>query len=288
MIASNAIRLTSRILVTSTAAVVFSAALAAQPIRETPEGDAVVSHGVQLANLFAARDYHLDSVREGWSVPQVFLARLPEDLEDLNSPEERKHLFIRALLPHVLRVNEEILIARDNLLALKERRRAGDPLTWFEVSWLQRLGKRYGVPTGHLDSLIRRVDVIPPSLAIAQAALESGWGAAGAMRRANALFGHMIPDEEGEPRLRRFDRLGSAVEAYMLNLNAHPAYEEFRRARSAQRRNGESPDGHRLAGALLRYSERRGEYVRDLRALIRANDLSGLDVARLSGSGSRG
>jgi Bax protein len=123
--------------------------------------------------------------------------------------------------------------------------------------------------------------VVPVSLALAQAALESGWGTSRGARNGHSVFGHMRFGDDDEGRLRHFADLPAAVEAYALNLNTHRAYAEFRRARAAYRAEGKPLDGHSLAQHLHRYSERRMDYVRDVRGLMRANALRGLDRARL-------
>ena len=103
----------------------------------------------------------------------------------------------------------------------------------------------------------------------------------------HALFGQMVyRDEDDDGRVRRFAALPDAVAAYALNLNTHRAYGEFRRARAAARGDGKPHDGHALAQHLQRYSERRMDYVRDVRAVMRANGLRALDKARLDGDPS--
>ena len=120
--------------------------------------------------------------------------------------------------------------------------------------------------------------------ALAQAALETGWGTSRPAQAGHALFGQMVyKDEDDEGRVRRFAALSEAVAAYAINLNSHRAYAEFRRARERARSEGKIPDGHTLAQHLHRYSERRMDYVRDVRSVMRTNGLKALDGARLDG-----
>ena len=137
-----------------------------------------------------------------------------------------------------------------------------------------------------------RVDVVPPSMAIAQGGVESGWGTSVAARVGNSLFGQIqsvgrhsvaVPWRPGSGMPQPFSNVGEAAEAYVINLNTHPAYSAFRNERAAMRNRGESPDGYQLVWQLLRYSEMGGEYVRFVRLIMRENSLADFDRARLSG-----
>ena len=80
-----------------------------------------------------------------------------------------------------------------------------------------------------------------------------------------------------------FSNVGEATEAYITNLNTHPAYAGFRTARAAARERGDELEGYRLVGTLLRYSERGLQYVQFVRQIMRENDLHDFDRAKLSG-----
>lgn len=234
----------------------------------------------RLDAVFGRLGYRLDAVAQGAKVPALFLPNVPGDLDDLPEADAKKQVFLRVMLPLVLVVNEEIAEDRRRLEAMAAGRAPRDE------SWLAELATRYGVDNSNPAQLLRRVDVVPPSLALAQAAEESGWGTSRFVREANNLFGHVgdsvtpTGDADG-PRMAAFASLHEAVRAYVHNLNTHPAYEGLRRARAAARARGAFPDGHTLAGALVNYSERRGAYVDAIRALIRANRLLRFDHARL-------
>jgi Bax protein len=146
-----------------------------------------------------------------------------------------------------------------------------------ERIWLEDLADRYGTPADRIDELVRRVDIVPPSMAIAQGGVESGWGTSLAARTGNALFGQI---RAGSPQ--PFTNVGEATDAYITNLNTHPAYAGFRVARAALRERGENLSGYNLIGSLLRYSELGQEYVRFVRQIMRENELSDFDKARLS------
>ena len=234
------------------------------------------------------RDYTLDAVRDdGAAVPRMFLARVPADLRTADSPEMRKERFVKVLLPLILAENERILSVRKHLLQIQDSLKASAPLRDADHAWLQALADRYDVDydadtlARTVDLLVQRVDVVPPSLAIGQAALETGWGTSAAAR-GQAMFGQMIFYDDGErAEVRRFERLAHAVQAYELNLNTHRAYARFRALRATMRAKHRELNGYELALTLVKYSERKMDYVKAVRGLIHANKLQPLDTARL-------
>ncbi len=238
----------------------------------------------RLDQAFHRMGYRLERVAQGAAVPPLFLSTVPADLGDLPEVDTKKRVFLRLMLPLVLVVNEEIAEDRRRLEAMATGRIPRDD------NWLAEIGARYGAEGASPAQLLRRVDVVPPSLALAQAAEESGWGTSRFVREANNLFGHVGDDvtPEGDqdgPRMAAFASLHEAVRAYVHNLNTHGAYEPLRNARAKARARGAFPDGHSLAGTLTRYSERGQAYVDTIRALIRANGLLRYDHARLDRGG---
>lgn len=262
----------------------------------------LVASAHKLADIFDRIGYRLDDVRRRGGVPRLFLVRLPEDLTALRPVSDRKAVFIRAMLPLILRANEKILAERARLFALANL--PGEEIGPADRAWLARIARRYRARATVPALLLRHVDIVPPSLALAQGAEESGWGTSRFALEGNSLYGQrvyrgrggIVPRgrEEGENhRIRSFERLSDAVAAYMHNLNSHPAYAEFRNVRAGMRSEGEPPDGHALAGALLRYSERGADYVEGLRTIMRTNRLSGYDGVRfderaVNGAGESG
>jgi Bax protein len=216
---------------------------------------------------------------------------LPAGLVNL-SVGERKRIFVETVLPLVLRENEHIRATRAKLLALDARRVGGGGLSSGDRSWLEGLAKLYRVPDADVDELARRVDVVPPSLAIAQAAEESGWGTSRFARLGNALFGQwtsvrgegIVPlgrDDGPHHEVKAYQALAESVRDYMRNLNTHSAYKDLRQLRAQKRSAGLPPAGHDLSAALVRYSARGENYVRSLRTIIRVNRFGALDAARL-------
>ena len=259
-----------------------------------PETDANRSHTVEALSLhFAEMGYDLKSVLDGaGQVPRVILASIPEDLKDVREVKTRKALFFKSVLPLVLQVNEEILADRERLWRVRVDQALGRKPSAVDRLWLAVLSEKYKVSRGDLDELLRRVDVIPPSLALAQAAEESGWGTSRFTREGNAIFGqwtfsasHGIKPErrdEGKTHhVRAFGSLIDSVRAYATNLNTHRAYRGFRAARADLRQTGRTLTGRQLAGALTSYSQRGEAYVRTIRQIMAANALEKLDGAKL-------
>lgn len=245
----------------------------------------------ELAGFFRDVAYTLTDVRQGEAVPPLKFDRVPGDLSAKDGVE-RKMLFITALLPVILEANQRVLADREQLLYLRNKL-AADPrmLTAIERVWLDDLAERYETSTDKLDELVRRVDIVPPSMAIAQAGVESGWGTSFAARNGNALFGQIqstgrhsvdVPWKPGAGMPQPFADVGESTDAYVTNLNTHPAYASFRAERAAMRARTEHPDGFRLIGTLLRYSERGQGYVQFVRQIMRENELSDFDRAKLS------
>ena len=238
-------------------------------------------------------DLSLTALRRGKAaVPPVYLSRFPAKLAKLRSPKLRKEIFIKTVLPLVLRANEEVQAERQRMLSLLVRKRAQDNLSASEKAFLAHLAAQYEVPKGDLDELQQRVDVIPASLALAQGAEESGWGTSRFARQGNAVFGQrtfrkgdgLVPLRRAQGQsyeVKAFNSLYTSVRSYVWNLNTHFAYKTLRSKRAALRDGGKPLNGYALTGALERYSERGEKYVQTIRVIMRANRLHDFDDVRL-------
>ncbi|MCA1972888.1 MAG: glucosaminidase domain-containing protein [Caenispirillum sp.] len=249
----------------------------------------------EVARLYDALGYDLERVATGVSVPRLYLATVPDDMPAVDDIETRKSVFIRSMLPLILRVNEEVARDRARLIEIDARLKSGEGVHRTDMAWVAELADSYGVRDADIPKLLRKVDVVPPSLALAQAIEESGWGTSRFAREANALFGQWttkshVPgiktyvspsDPNYNNRIRAFPSLLDAVRSYVRNLNTHRAYAEFREERARQRRAGTELNGHALAGHLHFYSERGPDYIATLREIMRANALADLDGTRL-------
>ncbi len=246
---------------------------------------------------FRSIGYRLEDVRNGVNpVPRLYVKAIPEDIRAIQSVETRKQVFIKTMLPLILRVNEELRANRARIQELTGRMGEGGVLNEADRMWLEAQYERYGVRSGEVETLLKRVDVIPPSLALAQAAEESGWGTSRFALEGRALFGQrtfvdgsgLVPAAYGDDasfRVKSFDALLDGVRSYARNLNTHNAYAEFRRMRAEMRVTARTPVGlnsMRLADALTSYSERGRAYVETIKSIIRVNNLRQLDGARLS------
>ena len=244
-----------------------------------------------LVDLYRDIDYRLNDIRLGEvTVPRLMVDRIPNDIAMIESPAERKRLFIKLALPLILHANERIAADRGRLIALRDKIARAVAIPG-DHAWLDGLADRYGLETPDLDALLRRVDVIPPSLALAQGAEESGWGTSRFVREGNAIFGQrtfdkgagLVPnnrDSDKKHEVKAFNGLMDSVASYMTNLNTHQAYVEFRRIRAGQRASG-YVDSYSLVGTLDRYSERGEDYIKTIRSIINKNDLRSFDRASL-------
>lgn len=202
-------------------------------------------------------------------------AATKRDFKDIKDAIERKEAFVHALLPLVLAENEDIRRQRDLTLQTPP----------------PQLYDRYRVKPGNRAELLRRVDIVPVSLALAQAAIESGWGTSRFVHEANNIFGERTykknargidPKEATGFKITKFGSLARSIRSYMHNLNSHPAYAEFRKGREEIRNKGGTLTGMELAMYLEAYSELRAVYIRRIRQVIRENELQILDRARLA------
>lgn len=202
---------------------------------------------------------------------------------------ERKRLFISLLLPIIQAENRRLLVDRVRIDRIERELSSEDEISRDDFEWIKYMAGHYDLDPAarrnpeFFQSLRNRVDMIPASLIIAQAALESGWGRSEITRESNNFFGHYCFGKDcgvpapGAGDLRVFASPAESVHAYMHNLNSHPAYSSLRRHRAALRAAGKAPPtGSALAPALGRYSERGDAYVADVVQVIRGNDLDAL------------
>jgi len=253
-----------------------------------------VNAAAVLDRTFAQMGYDLETIADGKAeVPRVFLASMPGDIGKMRESTKRKGLFFKTVLPLVLQVNEEITKDRERLGELMDAKKSGQEIGPVDRLWLIVMAERYKTKRGDLNALIKRADLIPPSLALAQAAEESGWGTSRFVREGNAMFGQwtwsnspdaIVPksrDEGKFHKVKAFDSLLQSVRAYARNLNTHRAYRHLRAQRHQLRASGAALDGMKLVEKLTSYSERGEEYVTTLRSIIAVNKLRRLDDARL-------
>ena len=247
-----------------------------------------ISLDTQIAlNLFEKLEYNLGSIRNGQSVKPIYLSKLPKDLGKLKSTQKKKDTFIKIVIPLILDENNKILENRKKLFKIlgKQSNSMG------EKRWLKRRFKEYGVKGEDVTELKLRLDIIPVSLAIAQAAKESGWGTSRFALEGNAMFGQWTWGKDGiEPTKRtqgkdhkilKFPMLRSSVTAYQKNLNTHQSYKKFREKRALLRAKNKKLSGLELANYLESYAATGKDYVKVLKKIIQQNSLNDFDDATL-------
>jgi Bax protein len=247
-----------------------------------------------LHDVLDETGYALRQIRRGGSrVPRLLVESLPEDFDNQMVVEARKRTFIRTVLPLILKANEEVRLERRRLIDLEEHILFGHELSESDQDWLDRLAEKYDTAPGDFAALLRRVDTVSPTLALAQAIEESGWGRSRFARDGNALYGQrawsegagFVPEERADGErfeVRVFDSLLDSVRSYVVNLNRHYAYEDYRVTRAQMRARDTQLNARELAQTLVSYSERREAYVDALLGLIRTNRLDDFEVAQLS------
>ena len=201
--------------------------------------------------------------------------------------KKKRELFIKILLPLILDENNKITEDRVKLFKIlgKNFNTAGERV------WLKRRFKEYKIDDQDLSKLKMRMDIIPVSIALAQAANESGWGTSRFALEGNALFGQWTWSKKGispknkdknkSHRVLVFQVLKASVRAYKNNLNTHNAYKEFREARAKLRQHDEQIIGIKLTKYLKNYASIGEKYVVILDDIIEKNSLTDFDKAIL-------
>ena len=220
------------------------------------------------------------------------------DFDAISDVKTKKRTFFAYLLPLVQQSNKDIKQERAAFLTVSKRLEHKRPLTAKQTETIRLLAKKYRVTADDplsanaMTLMDRRIDSIPASLALAQAANESGWGTSRFAVKGNNYFGlwcwssdcGLVPNERkkgASHEVSTFKTPVDSVKNYMLTLNSHPAYKKLRDLRLEARNNHTPLAGARLAGGLLSYSELGEAYIEELRAMIRINNLSQFDQANL-------
>lgn len=245
-------------------------------------------HARSVLALFEELKYNLKDVRDGKPVKPVFFTQLPRGINELGNIKERKKIFIQIVLPLVLSENEQILLERKKIISISNLKSKSKT----DKMWLEAKYKFYKVKKGNLKKLLERADVIPPSLAVAQAAYESGWGTSRFALEGNSLFGQrtwarnsgLVPlDREKNQtfKVTKFDIIRASVKAYKKNLNTHRSYENLRLERLKMRESNQDISGLELSKHLINYSEIKEKYVHYLQKIIEQNSLTDFDKSIL-------
>ena len=243
-----------------------------------------------VIQLFKDVDYDLRTVRNEKLVKPIYFTQFPRDLDNLQSVQLKKETFIKIVLPLIVAENEKILDDREKLLILMEKKFTSDS----EKQWLRQKLLEYKVKKSNLKELLFRMDMIPVSIALAQAAKESGWGTSRFALEGNAIFGQWTWDGQGIAPLKRdgdknhkilkFPILRASVKAYKNNLNTHKSYYKFREKRKELREKNKNITGLALTDTLKNYAQTGSEYTKILNQIITQNRLSDFEPVRLVNS----
>ncbi|MDC1130637.1 glucosaminidase domain-containing protein [Pelagibacteraceae bacterium] len=243
-----------------------------------------------VLNLFKDVDYDLSQVRNKKLVKPIYFTQFPKDLDELQNTRLKKETFIKIVLPLVVAENERILADRKKLKTILKKKKTSD----LEKQWLRQKLLEYKVKKGNMEELVRRIDIIPTSIALAQAAKESGWGTSRFALEGNALFGQWTWSDNGIAPLNRendkshkilkFPILRASVKAYQNNLNTHKSYSNFRNKRLNMREKNKDIIGLELTETLKNYAQTGSEYIKILNQIIRQNRLADFEPVRLVNS----
>ena len=260
-------------------------------LNEDAQADVVRLNASTVKELFKDTDYSLKNIRETKKVKPVKLSLLPKEIKNIQSTREKKELFLEIILPLVLEENNRIRLDRKKLFSILNKNNNTDQ----EIRWLNSKFKQYGVVKKDLATLKIRMDEVPVSLALAQAAKETGWGTSRFAIEGNALFGQWTwsgegikpagaDSSDGDHKVMKFKVLKASVRAYQRNLNTHNSYREFRLARAIMRDNEEELDSLTLANYLDKYAATGKEYTEVLKKIIQQNALKDFDKVKLQPS----
>jgi Bax protein len=242
-----------------------------------------------VMNLFEDLEYSLDEVRDVKQVKPIYFTRLPKDLDKIRSVTRKKETFLQIVLPLIVAENEKIENDREYLFKIitdndSEEKRV----------WLSKKFREYKVQDNSISELIEKIDIVPTSIALAQAAKESGWGTSRFALEGNAIFGQwtfngvgiepLEKDDDKTHKILKFPILRASVKAYITNLNTHPSYKGFREKRQEARDRNKKPSGIDLIDELESYAETGKEYTKILKQIIEQNNLEEFEPVTINNS----
>jgi Bax protein len=238
-------------------------------------------------------------------VPKILITEISPRWQEISRDQPvsvKKGIFYRLILPLVVHANTMVLDRRERLEKISGHLASGARLSQDDLQWLATIVKPLRISTGHgwqesstslreiVDKALYKLDIVPAGLALGQAAYESGYGTSRFAAQGNALFGQwtfggegIVPEQQrehlGDHRIASYRWPFDSLRAYVMNLNSHPAYEEFRRIRSQLREEGKPLSSLAMADGLTSYSERGQAYIDTLKGIIRVNKLDRADGA---------
>ncbi len=243
-----------------------------------------------VLNLFEDVNYNLNEVRKRKRVKPIYFTQFPKDLDEIQSVKLKKETFIKIVLPLIVAENEKILEDKFKLKKIVSKKMTSDD----EKQWLRQKFLEYKVKNGDVKELSDRVDIIPNSIALAQAAKESGWGTSRFALEGNAIFGQwtwtgkgiepLLKEKHKKHKILRFPILRASVKSYLKNLNTHKSYKKFREKRGKMRSANRPIRGLKLIDTLDNYAETGSEYIKILEKIITQNRLTDFEPVKLVNS----
>ncbi len=243
-----------------------------------------------VLNLFEDVNYDLNIVRKNKKVKPIYFTQFPRDLDELQSVKLKKETFIKIVLPLIVAENEKILEDRNKLKKITKKKMTTEE----EKQWLRQKLLEYKVKNSKLDELEKRMDIIPTSLALAQAAKESGWGTSRFALEGNAMFGQwtwtgngiepLFKDKNKTHKILKFPILRASVKSYINNLNSHKSYRKLREIRFELRNKNRKIEGLKLTETLDNYAETGKDYTKTIEQIIKENRLSDFEPVTLTKS----
>jgi len=241
-----------------------------------------------IEQLFQDTNYDLKTVKKTKLVNiGNMLDHLPSEMKSIENIKKRKNLFIQIVLPLIIEENTKIKLDRKKLFVILNK----NSNSMSDIEWVKKKFKQYGVSKNDLSALKIRMDEIPVSLAIAQAAKETGWGTSRFAQKGNALFGQWTwsgngikpagADIDSKHKVASFKVLKASVKAYQRNINTHPSYKKFRKERAIQRDNYGKLNSLELVKYLDKYAETGVEYTKILTKIIKQNSLIDFDDVKI-------
>ena len=241
-----------------------------------------------IEQLFKDTNYNLKKVKKTKLVNiGNSIDHLPSEMKSIESVKKRKNLFIQIVLPLIIEENTRIKLDRKKLFVILNKNNNSKS----DIEWLKEKFKQYGVVENDLSTLKVRMDEVPASLAIAQAAKETGWGTSRFAQKGNALFGQWTwsgngikpagADNNSKHKVASFKVLKASVKAYQRNLNTHSSYKKFRKERAIQRDNDGKLNSLELVKFLDKYAQTGVEYTKILIKIIEQNSLTEFDDVKI-------
>lgn len=254
--------------------------------------DSHISSYRKLQQLFIDMDYDLEKIRNGeQNVPRIFIKSLPSDFNMIESKKDKKDLFIKFLLPLILKKNEQLAADRTKLINIDTKIKSFQALSNDDITFLTKMQNEYKTTSGDIQDILVKLDEISVSMALGQAIQETGWGESRFLIQGNSIFAEwtwggdgMLPRSRKEGlihRIKTFPTLYDSVDSYANNLNKTRYYYGFRQMRAKLRQQNKPLYGRWLMSSMTRYSTQKDKYILEVKKIIRDNNLDDFNTVKL-------